>query len=410
MSSRALAIGGRILLILLATVGLLWPLAGSLVTTTAGAADDPVVITELRSAFTVAADGHMAVTEQITADFPGDRHGIFRYWDVSDPSDPGARHIPTIREITVDGAAGPVRDVLGGRSTGSWSPRSATPTSTSTPGEHTYTITYAIDGVISQPAAGAAGTFASSEGENTGDPGSAFYWNVVAQGWEMPIRKARIAISLPSPSGQVQCSAGTDSGPRALRDHGRRALADLVLTATGHPAADRDDGARRPWLRPPRTGRACRGPSGGTRSSAVPSPCSSPCSSCPALALVAGIAWGRVGREESPGFPVMYAPPEGLGPVQTVYMASESHGPGGAGRDDPVPGRPGVRDPGEPRRGLVADRRAGAGRAVGRARPGRAGGGPLAGHPHAGSTFAADGSIAAGKTLREAGRPRSPRR
>ena len=95
MSSRALSVGGRIVLILLIAVGLLWPLGASLSTTTAGAADDPVVITELRSAFTVAADGHMAVTEQITADFPGDRHGIFRYWDVSDPSDPSARHIPT---------------------------------------------------------------------------------------------------------------------------------------------------------------------------------------------------------------------------------------------------------------------------------------------------------------------------
>ena len=53
---------------------------------------------------------------------------------------------------------------------------------------------------------------------------------------------------------------------------------------------------------------------------------SSPCSPA-GLALVAGVAWGRVGREDSPGFPVQYAPPEGLGPVQTVYMATESHGP-----------------------------------------------------------------------------------
>ena len=81
------------------------------------------------------------------------------------------------------------------------------------PGEHTYTIAYAIDGVISDPAAGAAGTFASTEGQDASDPGSVLYWNVVAQGWEMAIRRARIAISLPSPSGQVQCSAGSATVP-----------------------------------------------------------------------------------------------------------------------------------------------------------------------------------------------------
>ena len=148
VSSRALAIGGRILLILLTAIGLLWPLAGSLVSTTSGAADDPVVITELRSAFTVAADGHMAVTEQITADFPGDRHGIFRYWDVSDPSDPSARHIPTIREITVDGAPAQYETYWedGNRFLVA---KIGDPDVYLDPGEHTYTIVYAIDGVIS---------------------------------------------------------------------------------------------------------------------------------------------------------------------------------------------------------------------------------------------------------------------
>ena len=183
----------------------------------------------MRSAFTVAADGHMAVNEQITADFPGDRHGIFRYWDVSDPSDPSARHIPTIREITVDGA--PARyETYWENGNRFLVAKIGDPDVYLDRGEHTYTIVYAIDGVISQPAAGAAGTYASTEGENTGDPGSTFYWNVVAQGWEMAIERARIAISLPSPSGQVQCSAGTDSGPGPCGIKGA-GTADLVLTA-----------------------------------------------------------------------------------------------------------------------------------------------------------------------------------
>ena len=401
MSSRALAIGGRIVLILLTAIGLLWPLAGSLFSTTSGAADDPVVITEMRSAYSVAADGHMAVNEQITANFPGDRHGIFRYWDVSDPSDPSARHIPTIREITVDGA--PARYETYWESGNRFLvAKIGDPDVYLDRGEHTYTIVYAIDGVISQPAAGAAGTYASTEGENTGDPGSTFYWNVVAQGWEMTIERARIAISLPSPSGQVQCSAGTDSGPGPCGIKGA-GTADLVLTATDIP---------------PRTGMTVRA------SMAAPAPTRDavPWSvrwdpilgrSLPALiavlvmaglALVAGVAWGRVGREDSPGFPVQYAPPEGLGPVQTVYMATESHGPAAL-----IATMLYLAD-----RGFVTleNPAADTWRIVGRAQeaqwgvldPGAQAVGRSLGLLYAGATFSADGSIAAGKTLREAGR------
>jgi hypothetical protein len=400
MSSRALAIGGRIVLIVLATIGLLWPLAGSLFSTTAGAADDPVVITEMRSAFTVAADGHMAVTEQITADFPGNRHGIFRYWDVSDPSDPGARHIPTIREITVDGGSAQFVTYWedGDRFLVA---KIGDPDRYLDPGEHTYTITYAIDGVISKPAAGAGRTFASSEGENTGDPGSAFYWNVVAQGWEMAIRTARIAISLPSASGQVQCSAGTDAGPGpcGITGAGTR---DLVLTATDIPprtgmtvrasmAAPAPDRAGLPWsVRwDPILGRSV--------------PVLMVVLVVSGLALVAGIAWGRTGREESPGFPVMYAPPEGLGPVQTVYMASETHGPAAL-----VATILYLAD-----RGFVTLENPGVDtwRIVGRAQdaqwgvldPGAQAVGNSLGLRTPGATFSADGSISAGKTLREAG-------
>ncbi len=400
MSSRALAIGGRILLVLLAAIGLLWPLAGSLVSTTAGAADDPVVITEMRSAFTVAADGHMAVNERITADFPGGRHGIFRYWDVWDPSDPSARHIPTIREITVDGT--PARYET------SWKDgnrilvaKIGDPDVYLTPGEHTYTITYAIDGVISAPAAGSVGSFASSEGENTGDPGSVLYWNVVAQGWEMAIQKARIAISLPSPSGEVQCSAGTDGAPGPCGITGA-GTTDIVLTAQDIPprtgmtvraamAAPAPDREALPWsVRwDPILGRSL--------------PALIVVLAASAAALVAGVAWGRVGREDSPGFPVQYAPPEGLGPVQTVYMTTESHGPAPL-----IATIMYLAD-----RGFVSLEHPAADtwRIVGRAEdvqwgvldPGAQAVGRSLGLRWPGAAFSADGSIAAGKTLGEAG-------
>ncbi len=234
MSSRVASIGGRIVLILLAAIGLLWPLAGSLFTTTVGAADDPVVITELRSEFTVEADGHMSVTERVTADFPAYRHGIFRYWDVSDPSDPAVRHVPTIREITADGASVPFDTYSEGNGRFLVA-KIGDPDAYLAEGRHTYTIAYAIDGVISSAAAGAGGSFESSEGQVAPGSGSTFYWNVVAQGWEMPIRSAHVTIDLPSPSGLVQCSAGYAIGPGPLWIAGA-GTAELTLTAGDLPA------------------------------------------------------------------------------------------------------------------------------------------------------------------------------
>ena len=119
-------------------------------------------------------------------------------------------------------------------------------------------------------------------------------------------------------------------------------------------------------------------------------------------ALVAGIAWGRSGREESPGFPVQYAPPEGLGPVQTTYMATESHGPAPL-----VATILYLAD-----RGFVSleNPAVDSWRIIGRAQdaqwgvldPGAQAVGDALGIRSPGASFAADGSIGAGKTLGEA--------
>ena len=327
MSSRALAIGGRILLILLTAIGLLWPLAGSLFSTTAGAADDPVVITELRSAFTVAADGHMAVTEQITADFPGDRHGIFRYWDVSDPSDPSARHIPTIREITVDGAPAQFETY--------WEDgrrflvaKIGDPDVYLDPGRaHLHDRLRHRRGDLGAGGGGCRDATRRRRARTPGIPARPSTGTSSPRAGRWPIEKARIAISLPSPSG---AGRSAPRGPAAGRDRaGSRARAptDLVLTATDIP---------------PRTGMTVRA----TMAAPAPDREALPWSvrwdpilgrSVPALiAVLAHVrrwrSWpgsrgvGSAGRTP-PGSPSMYAPPEGLGPVQTVYMATESHGP-----------------------------------------------------------------------------------
>src|SRR5919204_7049846 len=86
----------------LIAIGLLWPLVfrgGS----QASDVDDPVVFSNYKADFVVDANGDMDAVETITAEFPGGRHGIFRYWDVANQNSPRVRQKPEITAILLDG-------------------------------------------------------------------------------------------------------------------------------------------------------------------------------------------------------------------------------------------------------------------------------------------------------------------
>lgn len=73
--------------LLIIAFGVLWPVlfnGGS----GGDAGSDPVTIADYRAEFRVDADGNLEATEWITGVFPGNRHGIFRYWDVANPNNP----------------------------------------------------------------------------------------------------------------------------------------------------------------------------------------------------------------------------------------------------------------------------------------------------------------------------------
>ncbi len=314
---------GRVVLVVLAGLGLLWPLLSGWVDDLGTTPpSDPVVITDYRATLTVTEDGRLVAQEDITALFPSGRHGIFRYWDLADPSDPGVRYVPTIAGISQDGL--PARYETSWESHGRiLAARIGDPDRYLSRGEHSYTISYTIPGVLAPPSAGAGASFGSQQGGDDGPPGSVFFWNVVAQGWEMPIRQATVTLLLPSASGRVQCSAAWDQGPCGILGAG---TPELVLTASDLPP--RSGMTVRAAMAPPPPARSTLPWSvdwdgilgrsvGGVALVAA----------CAGAALVAGIAWSRLSREEPPGFPVQYAPPEGLGPVQVVYMHTEGTGP-----------------------------------------------------------------------------------
>lgn len=322
---------GLIVLFVLVAVGLLWPLATSLSSSGATAAADPVSVSQYTGDFNVAADGNMSASETLNATFPSGRHGIFRFFDTADPNNPKIRRIPQISSITRDGTPE--------QYTTSWESNErylvakiGNPSAYVTPGKHTYVIAYTVPGVISPIDAGANKTFPSTAGENSSTaPQSTFFWNVVAPGWQLPMAAVTVNVTLPSPSQQVQCVAGTGTsgavtqGPCNITGAG---TSTLKLTSTNMPPLSG------------MTVRANMAPPPPPQSGAVMLPWSitwAPIlgSSLPLLILVmvltvagavVGFIWAAESKEEDPGFPVMYESPPGLGPAQTVYMTREEVG------------------------------------------------------------------------------------
>ncbi len=315
-----------VLLVIMTCVGLFWPVVFSLTGSSGSSSTttDPVTVTNYQGQFDVAADGKLAATETLTATFPSGRHGIFRFFDVSTKADPNVRLEPTVTSVTMDGRSVPVSY--------SWEDdryyvaKIGDPNTFVSPGSHVYVISYTVPGAIFPASAGDA-SYLSTQGTNTEPAQSVFYWNVVANGWRMPITKANVTVNLPSPSGQVQCTSGSSTtankqGPCVITGAGSK-----TITLAGANL-------------PPTSGMTVRA----AMATPAPAQVTVPWGiafdpvfgrSLPAviivgvlalIGLVVGLLWGRSTREPEPGFPVMYAPPKDLGPVQTVYMATEDIG------------------------------------------------------------------------------------
>ena len=267
---------------------------------------EETTITDYRADFTVDDDGDLHATETLTVNFPGfGKHGIFRFFDEADPSATHARRVPHDFSVTLDGSPEPyeVLDEKNGRITNL---KIGSADVTIDQGEHTYVIGYTIDGVL-EP---------GTTGQTT-----QFYWNLIPGGWQQSIDKAELTVHLPVAArvGAVRARRRPDGwlygGGRGHRDpHGQRRVA--VAQHAGHredrardahPARGRQRavvGAVRPGARAqrhqPRAGGADR--PGGRR--------------------VRRVQAGRT-REKTPPYPLMYGPPDGIGPAQGAYILTE---------------------------------------------------------------------------------------
>lgn len=294
---------------------LLVPTLASMVPTAGSSGSDPVTITTYEASYTVSQDGTLDAVETITAEFPWGRHGIFRYWDLADFGDPSVRYRPRNIDITLDGDAVPV-EMLWEQGRRYRVAKIGDADSYVSPGSHTYQIRYEIRGALGpNPLRGAEANSSWSDGDSSR---SEFVWDVVGSGWSMSIDRADITVNLPTEPDQLECSilgrtdcSVTGEGTSTLRLTAADLPANTPVTiraAMDRPAPDR---THLPWS--VRWDRML-GSSLGVLVAVV------------ALSIVAG-ALGylldRLSREREPGFPVVFDPPAGLGPVQTAYITSE---------------------------------------------------------------------------------------
>ena len=294
-------VGRAVALLLLVGLMLLpairWPSLG-------GVQADTARITSYGADFSVDRAGTLRAVETLRVRFPDHKHGIFRFFDVQDPSDSRVRLVPREVQVTRDGQAERFEVLEEGR--GRYRNIKIGSPYTTITGEHTYQISYTIDDAL---------------GSNP-DGQAQLFWDLIGAGWRMPIEESWLRVQLPAAHGPVECAVGqgASSGCTAEpREDGfavsTGALAVntpvTVRTALDLPAPDRDG---LPW---PQRFDPVFG------------------SSVVALLLLLGLAgftgylgWraSRGSREQPPPFPLMYAPPEGLGPAQAKYVYSETIG------------------------------------------------------------------------------------
>jgi Predicted membrane protein (DUF2207) len=270
-------------------------------------------ITNYVADFDVANNGDMDVTETITVDFPAyGKHGIFRFWDIVDDNAPHARRTPEDIKVTRDGSAEPFEL--------SWEDhhrqrvaKIGDANSTLDLGEHTYVISYHIDGVLDENNAKVSRSKAATM----------FYWQLIPRGWQQNIAKSTLTVHLPvAAQADVRCAIGNNSSTGCTAEGG----GTKDLTVTTGPIADRTpvtiatgldmktppEGNSVPW-----TGRWDR-----VLSTHLPLLVIVLLAAAGALAF--GSILGAKSREKAPGFPVLYEPPAGIGPAQAKYIYSES--------------------------------------------------------------------------------------
>lgn len=294
----AAVLGLSVVVLVVLAPALFWNTGGD--TTT----DSDFTISSYRATMDISTEGDLTVDEVLDIDFSvTGKHGIFRFWDRADPSAPHARRNPQHVTVMMDGEPEPfeLSDASSGRYLVA---KVGDPDVTLEPGLHQYAIHYEIDGVLEPGTDGTA---------------SQFYWNLVPDGPD--IDQADILVHLPAVAESVRCAQGTGAttgctahgeGDTRLRVRtGPLAPHTPVTVKVGLDLPIPEPGDELPWTA--RYDRVL-----GTRVVALVAVLL-----LAVAAAVLGLVLARRTYEKTPQLPLMYAPPDGIGPAQAAYLVTE---------------------------------------------------------------------------------------
>ncbi len=264
---------------------------------------DSATINNYDAVFDVNAHGDLHAVETLTFNFPDYKHGIFRFFDTRDPNHPKNRFFPTNISVTRDGQSEPYTTQTESR--GRLKVLKIGSGGTTITGDHVYVITYDIKGVLTK------GTSTRTQ----------FYWNVIPQGWRNTIAKSHLVVNLPAAATAFRCTVGQGTGsPCTASGEGTTTLTITTgALATNTPVTIS-------------AGMDIATPAGDTlpwSSSLDPLLGQHPSLLLAVLILagllgVGGALLSRSTKEEDPGFPLLYSPPEGIGPAQATYIVTEA--------------------------------------------------------------------------------------
>lgn len=293
---------GRVLGIVL--LGIIVAIGGIWIDTSGTEVTDSARITDYRADFTVDEDGNLSAVETLRVNFPPGKHGIFRIFDTRDPNHDRNRLIPTDIRIARDNQNEPysVED----RQRGRLKVLKIGSADVTLSGDHVYQIGYKIKGVLT---------------EGTNGSRTMFYWNLIPQAWQMPTDQSRLVVNLPADAENVRCAVGQGATAGSCRLDG---VGTDKLTVTTGALAPNTPVTIQAGLDIPT-------PKSDTRP--WPSWLDPVLGRSPLLLglvlLVAvvvgglGYALSRSTYEKKPAYPLMYAPPDGIGPAQAAYILTE---------------------------------------------------------------------------------------
>lgn len=265
---------------------------------------DNATISDYKAVFDVGADGDLQVVETLAVDFPSfaDKHGIFRFFDTQDPNFPKHRLIPTDISITRNGEPEHFETQKDGH--GVFRTLKIGSADTTVSGANTYVIRYTVKGVLTHGFDGAE---------------TQFYWRLIPDGWRMPSTRFDLTVNLPVAGTNIQCAVGsgdtetscTPEGTKTLRITGGPLAVNTAVTLKTDLAIPTPPAVTRPWS-----------------SDLDPLLGQHPVLLGLVLLLAVGAAVGGSAlslsvREKAPPYPLLYAPPEGIGPAQAAYLLTE---------------------------------------------------------------------------------------